>query len=132
VSYPVWNGPLDKVVIPSNGTDSGLFSMPDNALGVVFFIGTLSNAATVKIQALQPKDGDKDSDVFADLFTILTGGATVTLSQVSALGSTSNATAYGFDASVLGAGVFKFVASASQSGGAVTINIGWRVDRNRH
>jgi len=126
MSASVWNGPNDIVTIASGGTNSTPFSMPDNALGVLLFLPTLTNS--VKIQALQPKDGDQDADAWADLSTILTGGAAVTVSTVSGLAS---ATAYGFDAGVLGAGVFRFVSGGAE-GALRTIRISWRVDRQRH
>lgn len=126
MSQQVWNGGFDVVTILNGGTNSTSFSMPDNALGVMIFFPTMTNAS--KIQALQPKDGDQDADTWADLSTILTGAGAVTVSTVSGLAS---ATAYGFDAGVLGAGVFRIVSGGAE-GGARSIRIAWRVDRNRH
>ena len=122
MSYKAWNGPLDIVTIANGGTNSDAFSMPQNALGLTIFLPTLTNA--LKIQKLQPKDGDQDSDTFADLSTTLTGAAAITLSTVSGL---ATGTAVSMDASVLGAGVFRFV-SAGAEGGARTIRIAWRID----
>lgn len=132
MSYEVWNGPNDKVTIANGGTTSGQFSMPDRALGVIFFIPQLTAATSLKVQAIKPKDSDVESDTAADLSTILTGAGAVTASTVSGLGSGSAATAYGFDAGVLGAGTFQLVANGAQSSGAVTITIHWRTDRQRH
>lgn len=126
MSASVWNGGVDVVTIANGGTNSTPFSMPDNALGVLIFFPTMTNAS--KIQALQPKDGDQDADSWADLSTILTGGAAVTVSTVSGLAS---ATAYGFDAGVLGAGVFRIVSGGAEGAGR-TIRLSWRLDRNRH
>lgn len=126
MSQAVWNGGQDTVTIANGGTNSTPFSMPENALGCTIIFPTMTNAS--KIQALQPKDGDQDADVWADLSTILTGAGAVTASTVSALAS---ATAYGFDASVLGAGVFRIVSGGAE-GAARTIKIAWRRDAGRH
>ena len=126
MSQAVWNGGQDTVTIANGGTNSTAFSTPENALGCMIFFPTMTNAS--KIQALQPKDGDQDSDNWADLSTILTGGAAVTISTVSGLAS---ATAYAFDASVLGAGVFRIVSGGAE-GAARTIKIAWRRDAGRH
>jgi hypothetical protein len=93
----------------------------------------LSVDATLTLQIMQPKDGDRDSDVWATALTILTNNlGVVQQSTFSAPGAGATDGALGIDASVLGGvGPFRFSASAAQTTGA-TIRIAWRVARNRH
>jgi len=136
MSASVWNGALDKVVLPAGaaGQVTPAFSAPNNALGVLIYIPQLTASVAVKIQALAPKDGDQDADVWQDLSTGLTNNAgAIQVSTVSALGSSSADIAYGFDAGVLGSGVFRFISTgAGSQASAVTIRIAWRVDHDRH
>ena len=134
MSYAVWNGPLDTVTIANGATTSTAFSMPDSAFGGIFYIPQIpASTTTLKLQIMQPKSGDVDSDVMADLTTpFITSANTYTYVTMSGMGSSSGASAIAFDASTLGAGVFKFVANNAMSSGALTINIHWRVDRERH
>jgi hypothetical protein len=128
MSQAVWNGPYEIVTIANGATNSSTFSMPEQCLGVTFIMpATLSN--TLKVQAMTPKLGDQDADAFTDLSTVLTGAAAITQSTVSGL---TQGTAVSMDAGVLGgAGAFRLVSGGAE-GGARTIYVLWRVDRQRH
>lgn len=134
MSASVWNGGFDKLVLPAGaaGQVTPAFSTPDNALGAVIWVPALSASVNLKVQSLAPKDGDQDADVWQDLSTGLTNNAgAIQVSTVSGLGGTS-AIAYGIDAGVLGAGVFRFISTgAGTQAAAVTIYVHWRTARNR-
>lgn len=120
----IWTGPIDTVTIPNGAQVSNEFTMPQKALGVLIFMPATLTQASLKLVALKPKLDDKEADVWQDVSTILTGAAAVTQSTVSGL---TAAKAYGFDAGVLGAGVFRFDAGGNE-GAAREIRLAWRVD----
>src|SRR5262245_942869 len=125
MSYKAENYGHDKVLQAGGtaGAVSEAFSMPQNVLGVGLFIPALAASVNLSIQALTPKDGDQDSDTWTALSWISTDNAGATRnSTVSGLGGTA-ATAYGFDGSVLGAGVYRFISTGAGTGVAVTIYI---------
>jgi hypothetical protein len=133
MSYKVENYGHDKVIQAAGaaGAVSEAFSMPHAALGVGIMIPALDANVTLGLQVLTPKDGDQDADVWTALSYIDNDNAgAVRQSTVTGLGGTA-ATAYGFDASVFGAGVYRFVTAGIGSlAAAKTIIIDWRVARS--
>ena len=130
MSYKAENYGHDKVSIPAGaaGQVSDAFSMPHKCLGVGVLIPALDANVTLGLQVLTPKDGDQDSDTWTALSFIDNDNAgAVRQSTVTGLGGTS-ATAYGFDAAVLGAGVYRFVSAGVGSlSAAKTIYVDWRI-----
>lgn len=134
MSYKAEQYGHDKVIQASGaaGAVSESFSMPHGALGVGIMIPILDASVTLGLQVLTPKDGDQDADVWTSLSYIDNDNTgVVRQSTVNGMGGTA-ATAYGFDAAVLGAGVYRFIsAGVGTLTSAKTIYIDWRVANTR-
>lgn len=130
MSYKAENYGHDKVIQAAGaaGAVSESFTMPHACLGVGFFIPALDASVTLGLQVLTPKDGDQDADAWTSLKYIDNDNTgAVRQSTVDGMGGTA-ATAYGFDAAVLGAGVYRFItAGVGTLAAAKTIIIDWRV-----
>lgn len=125
---------FEKIVIPAGvaGQVTGKFAMPEGVLGSTLWVPALSANVNFTIQALTPMDGSSDTEVWTALTTVLTGGAAITQSTVSGLGTTA-AIAYSFDAAVLGAGVYRLITTgAGTQAAAATAFITWRSTQERH
>ena len=134
MSAPIWHQ-YEKIVIPAGvaGQVTNKFAMPQGVFGCTLWVPALSANVNFTIQALQPKDGDQDADVWAALSCALTDNAgAVRWSTVSGLGTTA-AIAYGFDGAVLGAGTYRLITTgAGTQAAAATAYISWRSSQQRY
>lgn len=128
MSYVSWNGIIEVVKLPTatNGTNSNPFVMPKGAKSLQIHVPALVGAAaTLLIQALQPKLQDNETDVWTGVTVFdLTDGT------FEALDALPESTVVTIPATALGGGVFRFVASEAQTGAAeaIEVRIVWGMD----
>ena len=126
MSYKATTTVWDKVTLPTavDGTESRPFSIPKGASSVTFHVPDLVGAATLKIQALTPQDGDRDTEVWTDLKYADMAATTLGFVAIAAIPESSAIT---FPGVSLGGGILRFVASGAQTGAAdaLTVRIGW-------
>jgi hypothetical protein len=128
MSAKVWNAVWDAVTLPTttNGTNSQPFSVPKGAKSVGIHVPDLVGvASTVHIEALQPPVSEGVTEVWTAVSVFdLTDGTVEALNAIPESAVTTLPT------SALGGGVFRFVASAAQTGSAdaLTIYLVWGFD----
>jgi len=128
MSYKAWNSPYDIVYMPTlvNGTLSQPFSVPKGAKSVAIHVPTLVGVATtILIEALQPPVSANVTEVWDEVFVFdLTDGTTEQLNAIPEEQVTT------LPVTALGGGVFRFVASAAQTGAvdAISIYLVWGMD----
>lgn len=125
MSYKAWNTINDFVTMPdaTDGTDSKPFSAPKDVKAMRVHIPALvGTATTIKLQALDPEVGDGEDESWGDVtvFDVADGS----FEPIDAL---PESTVVVLPASITGGGVFRWVASAAQTGAidAITIKVVW-------
>ena len=114
-----------KATIPDEGTDSNSFSYAVGTKTLAIHVPAMTGTgASVKIQALRPKEQENDTDVWTDVsvFDLAAGTAHVALDAIL------ESTCVTVPVSACGPGPLRFVASESQTGGAVDIYVGFGMD----
>ena len=128
MSYKADNSIFDKVTLPTvtDGTISRSFSAPNGAKVVTIFNPTLTGSATLAIEALAPQDGDQSAETWLPLKVIILT-ATIGFMTVTTIPTGSAVT---FPVAALGGGIFRFIASAAQTGAPDngTILLRWGLD----
>lgn len=111
-----WDIVKRVVAMPTSGgtVNSDEFSAPRGSQAIVVHLPALAGAATLKLQALDPLDSSTWRDV--KIYDLSAG----TLNAVT-IPNGSNAVT--LPTAAIGAGVFRWVASADQSGAPTTITI---------
>jgi len=129
VSYKADNSIFDKVTLPTvtDGTLSRSFSAPNGAKVLTIHNPTLTGSATLAIQVLDPQDSDQAAENWRQLKVLVIAAAAAAYTVVDAIPTGSAVT---IPVAALGGGIFRFVASAAQTGAPDngTILIRWGLD----
>ena len=117
--YP-WNGIAVHTRMPAVGeTVNGQpFAVPAGAKMMTVHVPNLAGTDTLKIQSLAPSETVEATQIWTDVKVFdFTDGT------VEALDGIPESTAVTFPISATGGGVLRFVSSADESGGVVTIEV---------
>lgn len=124
-----WDAQPGRVRMPAAGdtVNSEPFSLPRNTKALLLFIATtLAGAATLALQALEPTvdvDAGTENWRAVAVYNLSTPGTNaISLTNAQASGAIS------FPVTGLGGGVFRWVASADQSGAAQTFHMLFSTD----
>lgn len=126
MSYKADSSLFDKVTLPTaaNGTTSRSFSVPRGARVLAIHCPDLTVDATLTVEGLDPLDSDQASETWRTVaVAVIAAGA---LGMCTLSGIPDNQTTV-IPVADLGGGIFRFVASAGQTGAAdaLTIRLSW-------